>query len=84
MRSSQFHLEYDATREITSPTVSLPATSSRDALADILRQGALLLLKQAIKAEVAEWIDILDEFTEAECHHDFKHCGYGGARQDMS
>jgi len=71
-------------RKVINPTVSLPATSSRDALTDILRQGAQQLLKQGIEAEVAEWIDILDVFTETECRHYFKHCGYDGARQYMS
>jgi putative transposase len=55
-------------REITNPTVSLPAASSRDALTDILRQGAQQLLRQAIEAEVAEWIDAHRHLEGAEGH----------------
>src|SRR5262245_3532318 len=44
-------------RESTDPIVSLPAASSQDVLTGILREGAQLLLSQAIEAEVAEWIE---------------------------
>ena len=44
-------------RESTDPIVSLPAASRQDVLTGILREGAQLLLSQAIEAEVAEWID---------------------------
>jgi putative transposase len=42
--------------ERSNSTLSLPATSSRDVLTDILRDGAQRLLTQAIEAEVADWI----------------------------
>ena len=42
--------------ERSNSTLSLPATSSRDVLTDILRDGAQRLLSQAVEAEVADWI----------------------------
>ena len=42
--------------ESINSTLSLPATSSRDVLTDILRDGASRLLSQAVEAEVADWI----------------------------
>lgn len=44
-------------RERSNEIVSLPATTSRDVLTNILRDGAQQLLAQAIEAEVAQWID---------------------------
>jgi putative transposase len=43
--------------ESINSTLSLPATTSRHVLTDILRDGAQRLLAQAVEAEVAEWID---------------------------
>lgn len=43
--------------EATSSTIEFPATSSRDALTEILREGAQRMLATAIQAEVREWID---------------------------
>ena len=42
--------------ESSNSMLALPATSSRDVLTDILRDGAQRLLSQAVEAEVAEWI----------------------------
>ena len=42
--------------EVTTESIPFPG-SSRDALSEILRQGAQRMLAQAIEAEVAEWID---------------------------
>jgi len=42
--------------ESSNSTLALPATSSRDVLTDILRDGAQRLLCQAVEAEVADWI----------------------------
>jgi transposase-like protein len=47
-------------QEVTTTTVSFPSTS-RDALTEILRQGAQQMLRTAIEAEVTEWI-------ESHCH----------------
>lgn len=44
-------------RESNNPIVSLPAVAVQDVLTSILRDGAQLLLSQAIEAEVAEWIE---------------------------
>jgi len=41
----------------TTSASSLPLSSSRDALTEVLRHGAKELLAQAIEAEVADWID---------------------------
>jgi transposase-like protein len=43
-------------QEVTTTSVALPSTS-RDALSEILRQGAQAMLSTAIEAEVAEWIE---------------------------
>src|ERR671926_432891 len=42
-------------QEVTTTTYAVPSTS-RDALTDILRQGAQAMLTTAIEAEVREWI----------------------------
>jgi len=44
-------------QDCNSQTSSLPADCARDALTDVLREGAQRLLAQAIEAEVADWID---------------------------
>ena len=49
--------------EATASTVLLP--DSRDALAEILRQGARSLLAQAVEAEVADWIEQRAETRDA-------------------
>lgn len=43
-------------QEVTTTSFAFPSTS-RDALSEILRQGAQAMLTTAIEAEVAEWID---------------------------
>jgi putative transposase len=48
--------EYAAVQESTSATIAVPIVGSRDALTDLLRDGARRLLAQAIEAEVAAWI----------------------------
>lgn len=51
--------------ESSNSMLALPATTSRDVLTGILRDGAQRLLAQAVEAEVAEWIasraDLTDE-----------------------
>jgi transposase-like protein len=51
--------------ERSNSMLALPATTSRDVLTEILRDGAQRLLAQAVEAEVAEWIaaraDVADE-----------------------
>jgi transposase-like protein len=49
--------EYAAVQESTIATIAGPTAGSRDALTDLLRDGARRLLAQAIEAEVAAWID---------------------------
>ena len=43
--------------EFTTPALELPATTSEDVLTGILRDGAQLLLSQAVEAEVDTWIE---------------------------
>jgi len=51
--------------ERSNSLLALPATTSRDVLTEILRDGAQRLLAEAVEAEVAEWIaaraDVADE-----------------------
>src|SRR5215213_756842 len=44
-------------RETSNPILSLPAVGAQDVLTSILRDGAQQLLRQAVEAEVAEWIE---------------------------
>lgn len=43
--------------ETTTSSISFPSCEAKDALTEILREGAQTLLAQAVEAEVAEWID---------------------------
>ncbi|HEY2841652.1 MAG TPA: transposase, partial [Pirellulales bacterium] len=45
--------------------LAVPATTSRDVLTEILRDGAQQLLAQAVEAEVAEWIASRASLTDA-------------------
>jgi putative transposase len=49
--------EYTTVTETTTDALTFPATTSRDVLGEILREGAQRMLSHAIEAEVAEWID---------------------------
>jgi transposase-like protein len=51
-----FSQEYATMSESSNSMLALPATSSRDVLTDILRDGAQRLLSQAVEAEVTDWI----------------------------
>ncbi len=48
--------EHATMSEVTSSTIELPVSSSRDVLTEILRESAQRMLSTAIEAEVAEWI----------------------------
>jgi len=54
--------------ESSNSTLALPATTSRDVLSDILRDGAQRLLSQAVEAEVAEWIASHAHLTDQAGH----------------
>jgi putative transposase len=56
--------------------LSLPATTSRDVLTEILRDGAQRLLAQAVEAEVSEWIAARAEVTDAAGHRQVVRNGY--------
>jgi transposase-like protein len=57
--------EYATMSESIIPTCEFPASSCRDALTLILREGAQQMLATAIEAEVAEWIAGHAHFTDA-------------------
>jgi putative transposase len=50
--------------ERSNSVLALPATTSRDVLTEILRDGAQRLLAQAVEAEVAEWIASRADVTD--------------------
>jgi putative transposase len=62
-------------QEVTTTTVSIPSTS-RDALTEILRQGAQQMLTTAIEVEVAEWIDSHRHLEDERGHRQVVRNGY--------
>jgi putative transposase len=62
-------------QEVTTTSVTFPSTS-RDMLSDILRQGAQEMLKTAIEAEVAEWIDARQHLQDKRGHQQVVRNGY--------
>ena len=54
--------------ERSNQALALPATTSRDVLTEILRDGAQRLLTQAVEAEVAEWIASHAHLTDQAGH----------------
>jgi transposase-like protein len=51
--------------ERSNSMLAVPATTSRDVLTEILRDGAQRLLAQAVEAEVTEWIASRADVTDA-------------------
>jgi transposase-like protein len=49
--------EYAAVEQSTTLPIARPMPGSKDALTDLLRDGARRLLAEAVEAEVAAWID---------------------------
>jgi len=49
--------EYAAVGESTTLPIAGPTPATKDALTDLLREGARRLLAEAVEAEVAAWID---------------------------
>jgi transposase-like protein len=62
--------------ERSSSPVSFPGISSKDVLTDVLRQGAQRMLAQAVEAEVAEWIEIHAQVTNASGRRQVVRNGY--------
>jgi transposase-like protein len=62
-------------QEVTTTTVTFPS-ASRDALTEILRQGAQQMLTRAIEAEVAEWIDGHRHLEDERGHRQVVRNGY--------
>ena len=52
----------------TAESLAMPATTSQDALTDVLRDGAQQLLAQAVEAEVATWIESHQEIVDENGH----------------
>ncbi len=62
-------------QEVTTTSFAFPSTS-RDALTEILRQGAQAMLTTAIEAEVAEWIDGHHHLEDERGHRQVVRNGY--------
>jgi len=62
-------------QEVTTTPLTFPSTS-RDALSEILRQGAQAMLTTAIEAEVAEWIDSHRHLEDERGHRQVVRNGY--------
>jgi len=63
--TTTFPQEYATMSERSNSLLALPATTSRDVLTEILRDGAQRLLAEAVEAEVAEWIASRADVTDA-------------------
>ena len=55
-------------QESTTTTLDFPSTESKDVLTEILREGAQVLLAEAVEAEVADWIDAHDHLQDEYGH----------------
>ena len=62
-------------QEVTTTSVAFPSTS-RDALTEILRQGAQAMLTTAIEAEVAHWIGANEHLRDERGHRQVVRNGY--------
>lgn len=62
-------------QEVTTTSYAFPSTS-RDALSEILRQGAQQMLTIAIEAEVAEWIEARRHLQDSHGHRQVVRNGY--------
>jgi putative transposase len=62
-------------QEVTTTTLTFPSTS-RDALTEILRQGAQAMLTTAIEVEVAEWIEGHEHLRDERGHRQVVRNGY--------
>jgi len=62
-------------QEVTTTSVTFPSTG-RDALTEILRQGAQAMLTTAIEAEVREWIGEREHLRDARGHRQVVRNGY--------
>jgi len=62
-------------QEVTTTAVTFPSTG-RDALSELLRQGAQQMLTTAIETEVAEWIDSHRHLEDERGHRQVVRNGY--------
>ena len=63
-------------QEVNTMTVSIPSTTSRDVLTEILRQGAQQMLTTAIESEVANWIESHRHLQDERGHRQVVRNGY--------
>lgn len=63
-------------RKATSDTIDFPASSSRDVLTEVLRQGAQEMLAMAVDAEVSEWITQHESLRDEHGHRQVVRNGY--------
>ena len=62
--------------EVTTATIEFPSTSSRDALTDILRDGAQRMLAVAVGVEVERWIEERKQHLNEHGHRQVVRNGY--------
>jgi putative transposase len=63
-------------QDVTTPSLSYPATTSKDVLTEVLRQGAQAMLTTAIEAEVREWIEGHEHLRDERGHRQVVRNGY--------
>src|SRR3984893_14675298 len=68
--------EYATMEFSTNETRIVPLFTSGDALTAVIRQGAQQLLRQAIEAKVAEWIERHQEHRDAQGRHQVVRNGF--------
>lgn len=76
--------EYTAMTETTTTSLPFPGADQRDALSDILREGAQRLLSHAIEAEVAAWIDARADLVDERGHRQVVRNGHLPQRSIMT
>ncbi len=67
--------------QATTEQLSLPASSPRDVLTEILRDGATRMLAQAIEAEADDWLASHAHVTDENGHHQIVRNGHLPARK---
>ncbi len=67
--------------QATTEQLSLPASSPRDVLTEILRDGATRMLAQAIEAEADDWIASHADVTDENDHRQIVRNGHLPARK---
>ena len=63
-------------QEVTTANVTFPASSTKDVLTEVLREGARQMLATAIEAEVADWIESHAHLRDGNGHRQVVRNGY--------